>query len=346
MLAEFKIVFFGDEKSGKTKIIEQLYDRRYTDEYTKTKSFVCKFHDDLGWGFPFKTWKLWDTDGTVQLKHNPRKLYSEISVGVICIDLSKDIDEKAIQNKINEFRLMAGIHAKLILVGTKADKCLKDTQQKFKNMTLEEVDDRIVTSAKNNDGIKTLQTSLVTPGRSHDVRPGAFFIDQGKRKLDQPSDISPYQQAKLNLLYEVAELEPKSRSKAIQREIEKLEIALGKEGDKARAIVEFSTNCHEILEGKYPTITNAILTFLVTAMITMIAGIVGFLIGTTIGLWTGPGAPAIGLIAAIGAATAVAPFGFAIAANSFFGKSSEVSAMEELVLQAQLSPVYPSVTPA
>lgn len=60
--------------------------------------------------------------------------------------------------------------------------------------------------------------------------------------------------------------------------------------DKATAIETFANNYHVILEGKHPNIKNAVLAVTTTAVVTVLAGLVGFGIGFAAGIWTGPGA--------------------------------------------------------
>ena len=157
-LSKSKIIFVGGHGAGKSQVVRQLASQEKFDPDSVKKTigvdFVVKQINDL-------SLQLWDTMG------NDEKYRSLISICcrgadvlVYCVDLSKDeINEDKINEEISELKKECP-DARVILVGTKSDLSQASTQEKFKQLKINVVDSRIITSAKEGTGIKELLSCL------------------------------------------------------------------------------------------------------------------------------------------------------------------------------------------
>ncbi|HRD68533.1 MAG TPA: GTP-binding protein [Legionella sp.] len=313
-----RILILGAVRIGKTKLLDRINSENYSEVYNATLVFSSNIIR--------REHKLWilDTSGREKFRSVKTSFYRGTSVGVYCIDLSQPIiDEAQIKLDIEKFRNHA-YDAKLILVGTKIDECSENAQEKLNAIKIENVDARIVTSAKSGFGIATLVDSLFKLTEE---------LNQETNESNAPNTYgvkaSSFQEAIKNLENTLLVL-PNHKKIAIDEQISALHLSLQMtRRDKAKVIDDFSKNCHEILEGKHPHIMKAVLTLAAIAFVTIIAGLVGFGIGFAAGAWTGPGAFISGVMAGSAAAVSVVAvsgsLGLLAGGCAFFKKSPNVT---------------------
>lgn len=314
-MARAQILFFGQAQAGKTQLIHQTFKtgKNFSDNYIATignDSFDTKYDEMM----------VWDTAGKESLEDINRTPFHEAHIAVYCVDLSQPIDNSAIEIDINNFR-NENKTATLILVGTKAD-LVEDANEKLASISVD-VKTGIVTSATIKEGTDELYKQLV---------------ELSQQKLFLPDNIK---NTITSLKNAAKNLSSKKKDK-LYVQIETLETALRNESikDKTEAIQTFSKNCHEILEGKHPTIINAVLSVVAAVVVTIFVAALGFGIGFALGAWTGPGAlftglAVAGLVVSSGAAGAAVG---GLTAYGLFRQSPISAAVDKLVDEATSYP--------
>ncbi|WED42073.1 GTP-binding protein [Legionella cardiaca] len=326
-----KIVFFGEANTGKTQLLKRILNIPFNSEYKPTKApdfDILKIDDE--------TMQLWDTKGeSGGISYIANAFNRGAILGVFCVDLKKLMDnpDKKIDDEILQSFHNQNPGKKIILIGTKAD-LLADTlneQQRKAEQLLARIPGtfctRLATSAKDNTNISELEILLEK------------YTKEANDKLLQARDLLPctcplYEA--IHNLYEQAKDLPPQKYQAIQEETLKLVKTLLKDEymDKTAVIQQFADECSLHLEGEYPHVIKALLAVAATALVTLVAGALGFAIGFALGLWSGPGAFITGLIAGEAAAVSVATLsstlGVGVGIYTFFKGSKESSVMAQV----------------
>ncbi|KTD11041.1 Rho GTPase (Miro-like) [Legionella gratiana] len=318
-MARFKVVLFGKQGSGKTQLSHQVALKgNYEENASSTVGveYLSRKMEDN------HVLHVWDIAGSEIYKKLYRSYYRGAILGLLCIDLTREIDQDQINNEVQLFRDICP-NAPIILVGTKSDLPHKDIELFKKNIASELFSNYIVTSAKEKTGIDELYAEIT--------------------KHCQGLNESLWNRAVQNLLVSLNELPP-NKEKLIKAELEKLSKVLLAKSDelgvvsstKTDAIEHFTNNCKTILEGKHPNVFKAVTTVAVAAAVTIAAAFIGFSISFFLGSWTGPGAFVTGFIGAYSAAVAVAASSITIGvaaggitAYGLFKTSKEMSALNE-----------------
>lgn len=310
-----KIVFFGRQNVGKSKLVLHAIDKgkKFQDHYTPTvgDDHYTLDHADF-------TLEIWDTDpATFTTEEQPISVeaFVHAKLGVYCLDLSQPIDKEAILQDLHRFKSLAGEYIKIILVGTKADRVTKH-EDILNSIDIEGSPfcDRIATSAAKGQGLGDLVKKLVVFSK-------------------QQLALEAIQETVANLKKETAYLPP-AKQKALKAEINKLLEKLTDEStdDITPALMTFHDNCATILEGKFAKVMKAVASIVVAIAVTISAAILGYLIGFAAGCWTGPGAFFSGLLcgsaAAIGVVAGGVATGTGVGALLAFGLSQKPSAMK------------------
>jgi small GTP-binding protein len=312
-----KVVFFGSEESGKSCLLE-----RFARPNSKFREF---YEMTTGANFISKRYptgelvlQCWDTAGVHRFRVLLPGYFRNAKIGVYCVDLTKPLEESKIKQDIDDF-LSRALGGSVILVGTKSD-LPQANREGFNNLALTYPYDSFVVSTKNREGIDTLFERIYALGKQptndrsdlgsviSEVAPSGYsLIDSAIERLDQNTSLF---EAVSNLKTVIASLPDEKRS-SICREVFALVNALQSKSDShnlEKAIKDFEKNCNRHLAGKHPVlmaIAKAVAVVVIAALVTVIAGLVGFGIGFAAGAWTGPGAFITGLAAGGAAASAV-----------------------------------------
>lgn len=327
-MSSYKCVIFGQPYTGKSHIANSIMaEKAYETYYIATigAAYLIKELNGNKIG-------IWDLSGDEAVKTFRPTYFKNSAVGLYCIDLSKEIDEDAIAEDIEEFK-QVNPNGSVCLVGTKADLCKEDAQEKLNGINIEGVTSRIVTSAKEYRGINELINLLL---------PTTKAVANSKEK---GRVLSQWVDAIDNLRKAMKDL-PRDQRDSIEHEISVLEQNLNNEHHEihVKSIENFKHNCLIILEGEHPHIIKAVFTVIMVAIVILIAGLIGFGIGFAAGAWTGPGAFISGLLAGSAAATSVAVASGSLGLMSggytgycLFKKSSEINAVDQFVGEIEKS---------
>jgi small GTP-binding protein len=320
-MSSFKIVFLGNKGSGKTQLAKQL-------ELNDTKLFEP--HSTPTAGVHFRKlvlnlddkFTLWDVSGHERYNSVLPAYHGGADIGIYCVDLTEEIDEQHIKEKIGLFKKI-NPNAPVVLLGTKADEPKPNNIDVLNRIDGEGFfNNAILSSAKNGTGIQELRTTICT---LYKERKNSIW-ENAVKKLSTNLEHLPLKKRVL-----------------INLELEKLrESVFPNPKDlvlldtQAKAIEDFSMNCEVILEGKYAKALKAVLTVAAAAAVIVLAGLLGFGIGFALGVWSGPGAFITGIVAGSSAAVAtVAASGIlglgagGLTAHSLFKKPKEMVGVDE-----------------
>ena len=315
-----RCVFFGAENTGKTELFKALsssdnFNERY--EATIGVDFKSMIHNS-------DRIQCWDLPGQARFKSIVACYFRGAHIAFYAIDLSKNICE-TISNDISEFKTN-NPNIILYIVGTKSDLCLEGGEEACTKIAKDNGNlGYLSTSAKNGIGIGSLlgvlHQCLEKDVDSQQVRQESYLEKQIHQFKNTLKDL------------------PQDTSRLIEKELGSLRGALNKDiiYNKAQRIELFTKNCHNILAGKYPNIMKAVFTLAAVALVTLIAGLVGFGIGFAAGAWTGPGAFITGFMTGNAAACSVVSIaGFAGLAGGYtayglFKDSKAIIGLNEFV---------------
>lgn len=282
-MTTYKVLIFGAYNTGKSQLIHRAL---------KIAPFKHDAEATIGAMFHSKNQStvllhIWDLGGQERFKFLRQNYFKHVAIAIYCVDLSQPFDLKVIYNEIQALKNISPT-AKIIVAGTKADRYPGDALALLDTISHEEISLRIVTSAKNDVGTDQLLTSVIGLAQNQNPVLGRW-MEEKVVFLDALSHIS-------NDDYD-----------AIHKELVRLENDLFNPAvkEKHHAIIDFSENCHMILNGKHKNILHAVVSLAAVAVVTVIAGLVGFGIGFAAGLWTGPGAFISGFMSGSTAAVSV-----------------------------------------
>jgi small GTP-binding protein len=329
-MASFKIVFLGNKGSGKTQLAKQL-------AFNNTKLFDPNSKPTVGVDFIMRTLtsenklNLWDVSGDERYNSIMKVYEMDVDVGIYCVDLTEEIDEQHIKEKIGLYK-KTNPNSPIILVGTKADEPKPNNIEVFNRIVSDGLFNKaIVSSAKDGTGVDELFSTVCS-----------LYKDRKN---------SIWENAVRKLVNNLEHLPPNKKN-SITEELEKLKkIVFANPKDlvlldtKVKAIEDFSINCEVILEGKHAKVLKAVLAVAAAAAVTVLAGLLGFCIGFALGLWSGPGAFVTGIVAgnsaAVAAAAASTVLGLGaggITAHRLFKKPKEMAEVQEF--KSEIKPLY------
>lgn len=293
------ILVFGNSGSGKTQLITQML---RTESYQERYRPTVDIHYHVGNRGKTKL-QFWDCSGEKKYTDTIAPIYyPKAQIALYCVDLSQTIDEEQIRQDIATFR---GINprAVIIMVGTKVEQALAASQARFDHLEIAGVKARLQTSAAQHRDLDKLEDLLLL-----------LSLDAISNITNDYQIDSLWQDATYNLLLAIHKL-PAGTRNAIRNELNNLTYKIHNQSAEhnAAAISRFTSNCQTILEGRHPYIMNAVFSVGAAAIVTILAATVGFGVGFTAGLWTGPGAFITALMASEAAATSV------LAASSSLG---------------------------
>jgi len=241
-------------------------------------------------------------------------------VGVLCIDLTQDINKAEIEGKIKLYAEENECDGTVILVGTKSDH--PDAKiDAFKSLQIEGVEEYIITSAKTGDGVNDLVEYI--------------------KKLCILRQMNQWINAKKKLMSSLRELSVSEyKLILIQKQLEELNQVVVEQnldpGLRGKEIEKFSVECKKILRGEHQKVLKQIYKVAAVATVTVLAMMLGFSIGFCLGLWAGPGALITALIVGSVLATALGMAGGGVTVYSFFKPTKEERAINTYVKETAM----------
>ncbi|KTD06712.1 ADP-ribosylation factor-like protein [Legionella jamestowniensis] len=365
-----KIMMLGKTGSGKTQVATRLIEQKVPRQLRPTVGIQTLRHAFKGQGV---TLEVKDTNGKGELPSIRRALYKEQAFLLYCVDLRTGFDEEGemeVKNELDLYRA-ANPNGKVILVGTHGDQC-KNSQEaliELENSLIElglTIDNKVLISSAE-DNIKELQDYLLRSlvKKADVARPsetdekdvkssGESGVSFDKKIADsiteettseQKSEDSIFVNAKKTLLMALEHL-PEEKKKFIEKKLSRLEEKLNKKNLSRKSIEtlinSFVQGCHDTLEGQHPNVIKAVFGVAAAVIVTLLASVVGFLIGVAAGAWAGPGAFITGLIggqmAAVATASTCASAGIlagGITTWGMFKPSKEMTAVDEFAKAIQ-----------
>lgn len=153
-----KILFWGAQGGGKSKVLERMHRGWIADEYKSTLGadfFTMEYLKDT----TTRTLQIWEAGGN-QDKSILFFVCRNLDMFVYCVDLSEKINEKEILEDVTYIRNMAP-DAKIVLLGTKCDKSLSGNDEQFGKIQFKGIDiaHKMITSAKENIGFESTKTT-------------------------------------------------------------------------------------------------------------------------------------------------------------------------------------------
>ncbi|CEK11690.1 GTP-binding protein [Legionella hackeliae] len=183
-----KIVFFGPEASGKSELTKKLQkpESRFESEYQETIGVDFVPIDEI----QSEKIQIWDIAGAERFQLLRPVYFRGANIVCYCVDLSKGINQKQIENDIKQ-GLAHAPEAKLIIIGTKADLCMRsgeNPEDKLNSLQLNDVPhERIVTSAFDKTGlVKNTESKGKTSLYGLIHKAVKNILEESNRRLTQP----------------------------------------------------------------------------------------------------------------------------------------------------------------
>lgn len=328
------IIVCGLEGSGKSQLVSCLAQTKKT--YDPKHKKTTKVELSLAQLPEFNSIKIWDM--TSDITNPDFKEWDDDAISLYCVDMSEQIDTNRIGEEIASLRISYP-KMKIVLVGTKQDIAQPLAEQQLAIIATEELD-LMLTSAKLGTGIVDLRDKLdiKLPLQINKTQTKApkFSESNAISKLRDQFDVASEFHDILDNFYEVTQDLSPAIIEALAKEVLRflIEISPAKNEDKIEIISAFTENSRIILQGKHHTAMSCIISLAATLTVAVIAGIVGFGIGFGLGLWSGPGAFLTGLIAGVGAGTAVvagsSALGLSVGALCLYGLFKDTPALEAI----------------
>ena len=157
-----KVVVVGDHKVGKTSIIQQLIEHRFSlDTTTTIGSYTYVYHTKTTSGQPISM-QIWDTAGQERFR-SISKSYFRNAVGAILVyDITSMSSFEQLTDWLNDLQSLCVPNTYILLVGNKAD---LESQRQVGAQQVKEFAERhkletIETSAMNGKNVKEAFTRL------------------------------------------------------------------------------------------------------------------------------------------------------------------------------------------
>lgn len=281
MAEEIQILFFGDDQSGKTQLLNCIFFNREFDKYNAKQD--AKGIDDTDILLNFNT-------STTPVNKVPIALY--------CVDLSKHLNQELILLHLNQFA-EANPASSLFVVGTKEDACPADhAYRKFQNLRqllannhLNFRDDRFFITSAYKSASKKPNLNNRDP-KQDVIEQGIKLFNEVIRLAVRKSELAQRSNSAFITLKSTLNKLPSSQQKRIESALRTLkqklthdELALA---DKEAALVTFTNTCNLILKGKHPKVMAAIMAITAIIAIGLVAATVTCGIGLLAGAWAGP----------------------------------------------------------
>jgi small GTP-binding protein len=312
------MMVFGSETCGKSSLVRKLLNPKEVFSSRHVPTIVSEFIQfvrnvkDKPWNF-----KITDISGESKYERLLPMQLKNADLGMLCVDLSSP---ETIQKCINDFLDLvraSNANMEIILVGTRCDLASTETVDQFinSNQSLgKPVHALCVTSVREGIGLEQLLETIVQvveKRNQHDsiiIQNSHQSYDPLSRAIERTATDCHYsllQERLRTLQVAVNQLLDKTKADKIRREASNLVDALqNKNKDKMLAIQEFENNCETCLKGSHPNLVialKAVAGVVVAATVLVLIAMVGFGIGFSLGLWSGPGAFFSGLAGGAGA---------------------------------------------
>ncbi|MFJ1267434.1 hypothetical protein ACD661_02555 [Legionella lytica] len=315
-----RVFIFGAQGTGKTELLKQLINQKATNlsspDYKTTIGPDFQMLDGM---------QIWDSPGT----NGPNKNFNVpfmagAKVGIYCINLSKVLDERVLEQMktdVSLFQIRSG-NAKLILVGTFSDQALEEN-------TVESLRNKL-------DEFGFTDVLTATTNKSHGTH-SVLRMLQHNKKLDKIEALRNGLSANAGLYSALDKLINQVDRLGLQgEEIDFLsdevktlliKITNPQALDKTKAYDEFLANCDAKFTDKYHSLKAAIKAFSAAVFVTALAASLFFGAGIFLGAWAGTATFFAALVESTSAATAfsagtsaTAIISLAYYGNSFFQK--------------------------
>lgn len=322
----YKIVIIGQEKAGKTALMNQEVRNQFFEQYCPT----------IGTDFMIKTYnagttdekkiRLWDLAGQERFDSLSPIYFKHSDAAIICVAPTELIDKAYINNKITDLRqINPAIH--ITLVSTKAD--LKDSQQTAEQLKLfADLNhcDFASVSAKHNAAVTELFqkiTDTLTPIiLSHSL---PSLIKRINTLSDETTDKKAFRQALTQLTNELAKKQKQSKNldatdKIIRATHDLLTALAQHRSDDTKAI--FQTYQNDCPRQSTSLLSKLIKIVVITGLCAAVgAAVTAGVLGLSLGL-------------VLGVSASVAAAGLLSSSIGFFKKDSMQKAVENVITTA------------
>lgn len=311
----FKITFIGPENVGKSQLINRLVGNEFLPNipHTLVPTYTPKMLPTIK-DLPEGQIHYWETHEDPDMSQTNALIY--------CIDLTEEIDVIHINQAIQKF-LAISPNMPIIFVGTKHEQ-----DQKIPNERIEEFNTnihpqqnlRFMCSAKKGTGLAELSNAILSLVHRE------YQIQYKQHQWDD---------AVKNLQVNLAGLNRK-KAQYIQDQFSQMVTILDSHPHDhgAKAIELFVNQSKAILQGKHSNAMNAVIRVAAVAIITILAGLIGFSFGFTAGLWIGPGAFLTGLVGMGVGATLGSTISMGMVGHRWFIESKRSSAIDQFAIEA------------
>jgi small GTP-binding protein len=121
VLYRFKIIIVGNVAVGKTAILSQFFDRRFTDQYMCTINVDIRVQTVVLDECNIVDLQIWDTCGQETYKHLTRQYYNNTNGCFLIFDLTNRSSFEDLEDWIVDIRQNAPKDVIILLVGNKSD---------------------------------------------------------------------------------------------------------------------------------------------------------------------------------------------------------------------------------
>lgn len=327
-----RVFIFGAQGTGKTELLKQLINQKATN--LSSPDYKTTIGPDFQ---TLNGMQIWDSPGT----NGPNKslnatFMAGAKVGIYCINLSKALDERVLEQMkidVSLFQIRSG-NAKLILVGTFGDQALEENTVESLRNKLDEFGFEF--------GFTDVLTA--TTNKSHGTH-SVLRMLQHYKKLDKIEALRNGLSANAGLYSALDKLINQVDRLGLQAEeidflsdeVKNLFIKITNPQvlDKTKAYDEFLAHCDAKFTDKYHSLKAAIKAFAAAVFVTAVAASLFFGAGIFFGAWAGTTAFFAALVEGTSAATAfsagtsaTAIISLAYYGNSFFQKPVNNAARE------------------
>lgn len=296
-MPSIKIAVIGNQKSGKTQLVNALIGKEIALNYQPTRVFDTTTFTD-----PKSNVSLQFFD--ISYDGNSEKIYKNTDILLYCIDVTEPEDIAKRANKIEQLKKITP-NVKLFYVYTKCD--LVSTPP----TNTETIYETSAISLNSPNGIEQLKNVLISTAQQ---------IEDDKTRAIYAASLLNYEQSAKNLKAKLNSLRDKRAQTQILRQLNHLDAKLKhleiSMDEKLSQLNSFTKTCKDIIKDE--NTINLVHTLAIAAF-TVIAAFVGFTLGFALGAWTGPGALFTGLMTGQAAAIAlVSCTGLTTAAGGLF----------------------------
>lgn len=322
----FKATLVGPQNSGKSQLLNRLLGNDFLPTILPTSGVAHTFKMlPISSNFAEGQIHYWDTSGDPSFHDVIDAFVKHSNAFIYCIDLTHEMDVDRVNQDIHHY-LSISPNTPVILVGTQKDSSQtipEERLEQFKTQIHLQQNLRFITSAKDGLGFAELSNGIM------DIVHREYQI---QFKQHQWND------AVRNLQANLAGLN-KKKAQGIQDQFSQMVAELGRLplDHGAEAIDTFVNKSKAILRGDHSNVMNAVIRIAAVAVITILAGLLGFGLGFAAGLWIGPGALLTGFIGIGAGATIGSAISMGIIGHRWFKESSRNAALNQFATEAKCS---------